>query len=61
MNLETGEMAERDIAMTETAGVGERGERKKKEKEKEGKREKGIGWHRFQSGGFITLISVMDK
>lgn len=59
MNLETGEMAERDIAMTETAGVGERGER-----EKEGKRErekKTIGWHRFQSGGFITLISVMDK
>lgn len=54
-------MAERDIAMTETAGVGERGERKKREKKKEGKREKGIGWHRFQSGGFITLISVMDK
>lgn len=57
MNLETGEMAERDIAMTETAGVGERRERRGEE----GKREKGIGWHRFQSGGFITLISVMDK
>lgn len=50
-------MAERDIAMTETAGVGERRERRGEK----GKREKGIGWHRFQSGGFITLISVMDK
>lgn len=37
MNLETGEMAERDIAMTETAGVGERGERKR-ERGKERKR-----------------------
>lgn len=36
-------------------------EEREREKEKEGKREKGIGWHRFQSSGFITLISVMDK
>lgn len=40
MNLETEEMAERDIAMTETAGVGERGERKRERKRERGKERK---------------------
>lgn len=58
MNLETGEMAERDIAMTETAGVGERGERKR-ERGKEGKREKDH-WLASFSKWWIYNINFRD-
>lgn len=60
MNLETGEMAERDIAMTETAGVGERGERKReRERGKEGKREKDH-WLASFSKWWIYNINFRD-
>ena len=42
MNLETREMAERDIAMTETAGVGKRGERERERKRKREREKKAL-------------------
>lgn len=57
MNLETREMAERDIAMTETAGVGERGER---ERERERGKERKRHWLASFSKWWIYNINFRD-
>lgn len=57
MNLETREMAERDIAITETAGVGKRGER---ERERERGKERKRHWLASFSKWWIYNINFRD-